>query len=216
MTFERAFQAVIFDVDSTLVDSWRSIEKAWTRWAEEFGLTADDFHGMHGRSSESIVAELVPDRVEEATARVNALEEVEVDDCRALPGAAAALATIPPDRCALATSGTRAVATARLAAAGLTPPPVVVTADDVDHAKPDPEIFLSAAAWLGVDPRECLVVEDAPAGIQAARAAGCATLGLRTTVADLAADVVVDDLAGVQFIPGPDGVSVVVLGGSGS
>ena len=109
---------------------------------------------------------------------------------------------MPQDRVAVATSGTRAVATARMAAAGLVRPRVVLTADDVEHGKPAPDLFLAAARQLGVDPAECLVVEDAPAGVAAARAAGAGVLGVLTTTPadDLPADLVVPDLSHVTFL----------------
>ena len=88
----------------------------------------------------------------------------------------------------------------------------LVTFDDVLHGKPDPEPFLTGAARLGVDPRRCLVVEDAPAGIRAGQAAGCATLAVTTTSlrADLHADLVVDSLTEVSIVAGPDGFSLLV------
>ena len=90
------------------------------------------------------------------------------------------------------------------------PPSTLVTADDVTHGKPHPEPFLVAAERLGADPKRCLVVEDAPMGLQAAHAAGCVTLAVVTTTPReaLDADAIVDDLSAVEFVPGPDGIRV--------
>lgn len=202
MVLDRTYAAVIFDVDSTLVDSIPSLFKAWGTWAQEYGLTAAELEGWQGHTSRAIVEALVPDRVEEAHARVEELEAVEVADCVALPGAADALAALPEGLKAVATSGTKPVATARLGAAGLPIPTVFATADQVEHGKPAPDLFLLAAEGLGVDPADCLVCEDAPAGIAAAQAAGCATLAVLTTTAreKLDADLVVDTLADVRFV----------------
>jgi mannitol-1-/sugar-/sorbitol-6-phosphatase len=128
-----------------------------------------------------------------------------------LPGAVEALAALPAGRAAVVTSCTRLLAHARIEAAGLVAPGVVVTASDVTHGKPDPEPFVLGARRLGADPARCLVVEDAPAGLQAGRAAGAATLAVVTThpAGDLDADVVVPSLADVRFRTGPDGVRVV-------
>ena len=88
-----------------------------------------------------------------------------------------------------------------MAAAGLALPAVVITGDQISHSKPDPEIFLTAAAALGVDPGDVLVVEDAPAGVAAARAGGFACLALTTTSdpAELPADLVVPDLSRIDW-----------------
>ncbi|MFC7658386.1 HAD-IA family hydrolase [Pseudonocardia benzenivorans] len=127
---------------------------------------------------------------------------------RPLPGAVEALRAC--SRAAIVTSCTRALARARIAAAGLPAPAVVVTADDVTAGKPDPEPFLLAAEHLQVAAARCLVVEDAPAGLAAARAAGMATLAVAGThaLADLDADAGVPDLSHVRFASGPTGIRV--------
>jgi sugar-phosphatase len=193
------FDAVLFDMDGTLLDSAASVVRSWTRWAEEFdvplsALTGRSFHGVPARD---IVATLLPDGdLEAAHARIVELEVLDAADCTALPGAVAAL-TAAVGRAAVVTSCSAPLAAARLAASRLPVPAVVVTADDVVRGKPDPEPFLSAARRLGADPRRCLVVEDAPAGLAAGSAAGCATVAVTTThdPADLTADLVVGTLA---------------------
>lgn len=214
MALVRDVAAVIFDVDGTLVDSYPSIIRAWTTWGQEFGVTAEQLESYHGWPSEAIIKLTVaPELVDEATARVDELEVAEAHDVAAVDGALEALTTLPADRVAVATSGTREVATARLTCAGLPIPAVAVTFSDVSHGKPDPEIFLTAAAGLGIDPADCLVVEDAVAGVQAAKAAGCQALAVLTTtpreqLAEAGADAIVARLADVVFRADGDRIRV--------
>jgi sugar-phosphatase len=212
---DRTFAAVLFDMDGTLISSVASVLRSWTRLAREFDIPADRFRVLHGVPARDLVDMMLHDRSPEERARaLHRIVEIEVDDVadiEVLPGAAKALAAlVPPGRCAIVTSCSRALAVARLRAAGVTVPDVMVTADDVVRGKPDPEPFLTGAARLGVDPRSCLVVEDAPVGIEAARSAGSATIALTTTVlaGEIDGDLVVPDLAGVRFEAGPDGVRV--------
>ncbi|MGD7706238.1 HAD-IA family hydrolase [Microlunatus sp. Y2014] len=196
------FAAVLFDLDGTLIDSTPAVVRSWVAWAVEYGIDPLALQGFHGVPARSIVARFVSaDQVPDALARVTELEVGDVSDIVLLPGAAAALAALAAVPNAIATSCTRELADARLAASGLVRPDVVVTADDVEHGKPAPDPFLLAARRLGVDPADCLVVEDAPSGLTAARAAGCATLAVTTTsaAADLTADHVVPDLSQVRF-----------------
>lgn len=197
----RRFAAVIFDMDGTLVDSTPAVNRSWTRWAVEYGLTREDMAGFHGVPAATIVTAVLPERVRtEAEARINEIELAELDDVVPLPGATQALAVLG-GKAAIATSCTRPLAAARIAASGIEQPQVLVTVDDVEHGKPAPDPFLLAARRLGADPRECLVVEDAPKGLIAAKAAGCATLAVVTTnrAEDLEADAVVPNLASVRF-----------------
>ena len=206
---DEVFAAVLFDMDGTLIDSTPAVVRAWTTWAGEMGLTAADLGRHHGVPSAGVVRLLLPaDRHEAAIARINELELTDVHDIVVLPGAAEALLALVDAPNAIATSCTVPLARARIKAAGLVPPSTLVTVDDVTRGKPDPEPFLVAAEKLGVDPARCLVVEDAPMGLQAAHAAGCFTLAVVTTTAreDLDADAVVDNLAAVEFVPGPDGI----------
>lgn len=199
---ERSFAAVIFDMDGTLVDSTPAVVRSWMTWAQERGIPAERLLGWHGVPAASIVSALVPpEEVDDALARITELEVGDVADIVVLPGVLDAFDALVGAHFAIATSCTRDLADARIGAAQLPSPEVVVTVDDVTHGKPDPEPFLTAAARLGVDPADCLVVEDAPMGLQAARSAGCATLAVTTTTPaeELEADLVVTDLSQVRF-----------------
>lgn len=207
----RTFDAVLLDMDGTLVDSTAAVERSWATWGVEYGLTRSALSAGHGQPASQLVrALLAADQVDAGMSRIAELELADVHDTTILPGAVELLTAVPPHRVAIVTSATRPLAMARINAAGLTAPAVVVTFDDVSCGKPHPEPFLTGAARLGIDPARCLVVEDAPAGIAAGRAAGCATLAVTTTSprADLDADLVVDSLSEVVIIGGPQGFSV--------
>ncbi|MBU2670301.1 HAD-IA family hydrolase [Actinoplanes bogorensis] len=194
----RDFDAVLFDLDGTLADSTASVLRSWRRFADEMGVSAQAVAENHGRPARALLEKLLPyDRTEEGLARVTDLEMTDAATVRPALGAADFYGAVPAARRAIVTSGTRPLATARLRAAGLPLPDVMVTADDVRHGKPDPEPFLLAAERLGVDPRRCLAVEDAPAGIRSARAAGCTVLAVTgTSPADelKEADLITDGL----------------------
>ncbi|MET7488018.1 HAD family hydrolase [Streptomyces sp. NPDC005538] len=207
-------EALLFDNDGTLVSSLESVRRCWTRWAAEFGITAEDFARveLHGRTAVAIAADLLPaDIVPAAVARIEALEVEDVPNGGAtlLPGTRDFLDSLPADRWAVVTSATRRLAEARLAHAGILPKTLVV-AEDVSRGKPDPEPYLLAARQLGVDPARCVVFEDAPAGLQAGRAAGMITVALATThqAHELAADLVVDNLSALSALVSDGGVEI--------
>jgi len=207
----RSFAAVIFDMDGTLIDSIPVVIRSWLRWAEEHGLDPEGLRGFHGVPAAAIVAELLPaHKHESALGRINDLELADTEGITVLPGAAEALAALAPGLCAIATSCSTPLAAVRIEATGLQVPRVLVTADDVERGKPHPDPFLLAAERLGVDAAQCLVVEDAPGGLAAAHAAGCATLAVTTTTPahELVADAVVANLGEVTFSAGGDGVRV--------
>jgi sugar-phosphatase len=211
-------EALLFDNDGTLVSSLESVRRCWTRWAAEFGITAEDFARveLHGRTAVAIAADLLPaDVVPAAVARIEALEVEDVPNGGAvlLPGTRDFLDSLPADRWAVVTSATRRLAEARLAHAGILPKTLVV-AEDVTRGKPDPEPYLLAARQLGVDPARCVVFEDAPAGLQAGRAAGMITVALATTheAHELDADLVVSDLSALSALVSDGGVEISVRG----
>lgn len=174
--FDAPFEGVLLDLDGTLVDSIAAVERSWLRWCGEFGVDPMRLRGMHGVTAANVIEGLLqPEVREQAHQRIRAIEVADVDDIVVLPGAAELLraladASVPT---AIVTSGTRDLAEARIAATGLVHPPVVVTASDVERGKPWPDPWLLGARLLGVDPGECLVIEDSMAGLRAAREAGC-------------------------------------------
>jgi mannitol-1-/sugar-/sorbitol-6-phosphatase len=183
-----------------LVESREATERVWLAWALKNGIDDEELRSaMHGVRSADVVRALRPDLDAEAESEeIERRQAEDTDGLRPIAGADAALAAVRADRAAVVTSATRPLALARLRAAGLEPPAVMVFAGDVARGKPDPEGYLTAARRLGADPTEALVVEDAPPGIEAGRAAGMATVAVPSThaPAELArADVVLRSLA---------------------
>ncbi len=165
--------ALLFDSDGVLVDSDASVIHAWSTWARERRLDPQTvLDQVHGRRAEDTVALLVTgaERVE-ALGRINDLELSAADDVQALPGALALLRRLDGMPWAVVTSATAALASARLQAAGLPDPPVLITADDVQAGKPAPDGYRAAAARLGLPTSDCVVFEDSDAGVLAAHAA---------------------------------------------
>ena len=175
-----SFAAVISDFDGVLADSSAAITRVWARWGDRLGIDGAAIQAAnHGRPSLAVVAEHVAaERVEAEAAWVLDAEVADTDGVVAYPGAADVLA-LPV--VAIATSCELPLARARLAAAGLAVPRVLVTADQVARGKPAPDPYLLAAERLGVEPAGCLVIEDAPAGIAAGRAAGMTVWAVATT-----------------------------------
>jgi sugar-phosphatase len=195
--------AVLFDLDGVLVDSTRSVERQWRAWAREQGIDGDKVMAVaHGVRTIEVIRAVAPQL--DAAAEVRKLESREADDrdgVVAMPGAVELVRAIPEGRWCVVTSGTRLLASARLRLFGIPTPKVMITADDVAHGKPHPEPYLKGAELLGVNPEECLVIEDAPAGIQAAHAGGMKVIALASTYPASAlgeADAVVEKLAQIQ------------------
>ena len=176
-------EAILFDLDGVLVDSAYSVEQAARIWAERHGLDADQvLKSVHGRRAEEVVPDVAPHLDPNAEARE--LDRIELEDvanvCK-VEGASDLLAALPTDSWAIVTSGTRALATARLRGTGLPVPKILVGAEDVENGKPDPECYLKAAELTGVAPQKCVVVEDTLPGILAARSAAMAVIAVATT-----------------------------------
>jgi mannitol-1-/sugar-/sorbitol-6-phosphatase len=194
-------QALLFDADGVLVDSDESVGVSWTRWAERWDLDPVAVLAMvHGRRSVDTVTLLIdPTRRTQALADIDRFEIEDAAAVPACPGATELLISLPLDAWAVVTSGTRALATARLAAAGLPAPQVLVTADDVPRGKPDPAGYLRAAQALGRPPHESVVLEDSPAGVAAGTAAGATVVGVTPRALDSEAAIVVRDLSNLSW-----------------
>ncbi|OLT55974.1 phosphatase [Corynebacterium sp. CNJ-954] len=197
--------AILFDIDGTLVDSTAAVNRAWRAWAAEHDIEADEVLAVcHGRRSADTIADFLPaDQVAVEAEKLEAKETGDVDGVVALPGAAHLLASLPRSLWAAVTSGSQELMRARLGAAGLPVPESLIAAEDVVEGKPDPQGYRKAAEALGVDPLDCLVIEDAPAGLAAGRAAGGRVLAVATSHPrgtlealgrEASADAVLDDL----------------------
>ena len=175
--------AVLSDMDGVLVDSWTAIERTWRRFAQRHGLDPEVvLAASHGRPTIDVIRAVAPHLDADAEAAAIDREQIaEVDGLRALPGARELVESVPAGRFAVVTSASRPLAESRLRAAGLPVPDVLVTADEVENGKPDPAGYLRAACLLGVDPAHSVVLEDAPAGVEAGIAAGMTVIGVLTT-----------------------------------
>lgn len=183
-TFRKSYAAFLFDMDGTLLSSIAAAERVWGSWARRHGLDVEAFlptiHGV--RAADTIRRQNIAgiDLDEE----VRWVERAEIDDVEgvvAIDGIVGFLNALPEDKWAIVTSATLELATKRLAAAGITPPKTFVTAEDVTRGKPAPDPFLVAAERLGVKASDCLVFEDAPAGIAAGEAAGADVIVITAT-----------------------------------
>jgi len=176
-------RAVLSDLDGVLVDSAAVIEQTWRGFADRHGLDPDEVVAAgHGRRSIDLIRLVAPHLdAEIEAANVEREEIAQTTGLRPLPGARELVDAVPAERFAIVTSGSRALALARLRAAGLPVPAVLVTAEEVDDGKPHPAGYLRAAELLGVDPAHSVVLEDAPAGVEAGRAAGMTVIAVLTT-----------------------------------
>lgn len=177
-------RAVLFDLDGVLVDSDECVKLVCAEWAREHGLDPElVFQTGQGRRTLETVQAVAPhlDAVTESV-KLSELEARTTEGLRAVPGARELVESIPNGAWAVVTSGARAVARLRLAHAGIRIPDVIVCAEDVRVGKPDPEGYLAAARRLGRSPEECVVVEDSPAGLRAAAAAGMRSIGVQGAI----------------------------------
>lgn len=180
----RRYAAFLFDMDGTLINSIPSAIRAWTAWAERHAIDVTELMAvMHGVRAIETIRRFAPPGVD-PQAEFETLLQAEIDDVAdvvEITGAAAFTRTLPAERWAIVTSAPRSLAEVRLRAAGLAAPAVMVTADDIERGKPAPDCFLLAAERLGVAAEDCLVWEDAPAGIAAGEAAGADVMVITAT-----------------------------------
>jgi mannitol-1-/sugar-/sorbitol-6-phosphatase len=202
--------AVLFDMDGTLVDSSVVVERIWTRWAQKHDLDPEWLIKFaHGRPTADTIMAVAPhlDALEEA-AILLAEEEMDPTPVSGVHGAIDAIKVADAHgKWAVVTSASQRLARLRLSIAKFPIPECLISADDVENGKPHPEAFLKAAQQLHVRPEECIVFEDTPAGLKAARAAGAIVVGLATTFPanQLEADAVVPDFRSIQLRPLGDG-----------
>ena len=201
-------RGILFDLDGVLVDSTPAVARCWSRWAVQFGFNADEVvRKAHGRPSIVTLKELMPNGdYDEENRKMEEWEIADTDGVVPLPGVLDLLHALPPQQWTIVTSCTRPLAEVRIRVAGLPRPKQIVTSDDVQRFKPDPDPYLKGADLLGLAPVDCVVVEDAPAGIRAGRAAGSRVLALRTTEVDellttAGATWIVDDLSKTALGP---------------
>jgi mannitol-1-/sugar-/sorbitol-6-phosphatase len=209
--------AILFDLDGVLVDSTRAVDREWREWAARKGVDGDAIMAIaHGVRTIEVIRRVAPHL--DAEAEANAIENHEAHDQRGvavMPGAPDLLRSIPAGRWGVVTSGSRLLARNRLQYCGLPVPDVLVTSDDVTHGKPHPEPYLRGAERIGASPEECVVFEDAPAGIQSARAGGMKVIGIMSTYkadALVQADAVIGMLAQLRISSNGAGRLMIDLG----
>jgi sugar-phosphatase len=207
-------KGVLFDLDGVLADSTPAVARVWTIWANKHGFDpVETIRQAHGRPSLTTIRELLPNAdfaAENST--VERMEIEDLDDVVALPGAVELLHSLPAGKWTIVTSCTRRLALVRLRAAGIPVPARLITSNDVTIGKPNPEPYLKGAEILGLAATDCLVIEDAPAGIRAGKAAGAKVIALQTTEHDAllreaGADWIVKDCSAIR-------ASAAVSGGS--
>lgn len=178
VTIEAA--GILFDMDGVLISSIGSVNRCWSRWAKHYGLpNAETFQIEHGTRAVDLIAKLKPDLdVAEGLQLIEDMEIEDVADLQVLPGARALLEGLPPERWAIVTSATYRLLLGRLKAAELPVPERIISGDMVERGKPDPEPYRRGAELIQAAPAACIVVEDAPSGVDAGIAAGCRVLGV--------------------------------------
>jgi mannitol-1-/sugar-/sorbitol-6-phosphatase len=206
-------QAILFDLDGTLVDSATRVERLWIEWSKRRGLdTASLLEIMHGRPAAETIRIVAPHLSVQDEYRVLEAEEIaDMEGVRPYPSAGELLGTLSPGQWAIVTSGTKRVAEARMRHVGLPIPGTFITADDVKAGKPAPDGYLLAARRLHLDPSECVVIEDAPAGIQAGKTAGMRVIAVASTLTPEVlrqADVAVQHLTEIKLLNTSQGIQI--------
>jgi sugar-phosphatase len=210
---------VLFDLDGVLVDSTPAVARVWAWWAREHGFPDPDeiVRLAHGRPSIATIRELLPHADHDAENREVERREIEdTDGVIPLPGTLELFQAIPPEKRAIVTSCTRRLAEVRIAAAGLPKPKYMITSTDITNGKPHPEPYLKGAKILGATAADCVVIEDAPAGIRAGKAAGAQVVAVRTTASDTelheaGTDWIVKDCSELSVDPGKDSKGFLLL-----
>ena len=210
-------KGLLFDLDGVLVDSTPAVARVWTIWARKHGFDPEEtVRKAHGRPSLATIRELLPNADhEQENALVERMEIEDVSDVVPLPGTLALLGSLPADRWTVVTSCTRTLALVRLRVAGLPVPQKMVTSTDIVNGKPHPEPYLKGAGLLGIAPQDCVVFEDAPAGIRSGKAAQSRVVAFQTTEDDerlrlAGADWIVKDASAVRVARG-DGAQEISL-----
>jgi mannitol-1-/sugar-/sorbitol-6-phosphatase len=202
--------ALLFDMDGVLTDSMPAVARVWSGWAVEHGFDPDEVvRAAHGRPSILTVRDYLPKA--DHLAENREVERRELEDTEGivpLPGAMELLEALPRERWAIVTSCTRPLAEVRLMAAGLPRPKLFITSSEVEHGKPAPDPYQTAAERLGFSPAECVVVEDAPAGVLSGKAAGARVIGIAAVFGEAelrekGADWVVESCADMSVVTAP-------------
>jgi sugar-phosphatase len=177
--------AILFDLDGVLVDSTRAVDREWRAWAARKGVDGDAIMAIaHGVRTVEVIRRVAPHLDAELEASLIESEEAEdKEGVVVMPGAVELVSSIPDGRWGVVTSGSRLLASTRLEYCGIPLPRVLITSDDVTHGKPHPEPYLKGAEGLGFPPTDCLVIEDAPAGIQSGLSGGMKVVGITSTYA---------------------------------
>jgi sugar-phosphatase len=174
---------LLFDNDGVIVSSIASVNRCWRRWAKHYGVpNADEFEIEHGTRAVDVMKALVPGiDVAEGLKLIEDMELEDVADLEVLPGVKALLESLPRERWAIVSSATYRLLVGRLQVAKLPVPENIVAGDRVVHGKPHPEPYLRGAEMIHAAAKDCVVIEDAPSGVQAGLAAGCRVLGVMGT-----------------------------------